>query len=125
MDVNQEGRVDRFDVVDGWIIVGKLLIGELRLTIVLAEGNLLEALVLACITCCLDVVFVGEQAVNMPAVLHILGEIPYHTDVLFHHGRRHGLVRPHQLVSFFTMVAVVVSPAAIRVRKPEPFVLRR
>ena len=89
MDVNQEGRVDRFDVVDGWIIIGKLLIGELHLTVVLAEGYLLEALVLAGITRCLDVVFVGEQAVNMPTVLHALGEIPYHTDILFHHGRRH------------------------------------
>jgi hypothetical protein len=67
MDVNQEGRIDRFDIVDGWIIIGKLLIGELRLTFVLAEGNLLEALVLARITCCLDVILVGEQAVNMPA----------------------------------------------------------
>ena len=36
----------------------------------------MEAIVLACITCCLDVVFVGEQAVNMPTVLHALGEIP-------------------------------------------------
>ena len=88
MNVNQESRIDRFYVVDGRIIISKLLIGELPLTIVLAEGYLLEAFVLACITCCLDIVFIGEQAVNMPAILHTLGEIPYHMDVLFHHGRR-------------------------------------